>query len=211
MWTIVVAAGGGSRFGGEKQFARVGDATVVDHAIATALDATDGVVVVLPAGTTWEPPSSVRAVAGGATRSDSVRAGLAVVPDDTAIVLVHDAARPLASRALYGAVIDAVRAGADGAIPVLPIVDTVKRVDGDRVVATVPRDDLVVVQTPQAFRAARLRDAHATGGVETDDAALVEAAGGTVVAVAGERYNIKITVAEDLDFVRRALGEVHAR
>jgi 2-C-methyl-D-erythritol 4-phosphate cytidylyltransferase len=212
VWTIVVAAGGGTRFGSAKQFAPVGGALVVEHAIATAAAATDGVVVVVPADASWRPEPPVVAVVGGATRSDSVRAGLAAVPDDAGIVLVHDAARPLASRDLYRAVADAVRAGADAAIPVLPIVDTVKRVDGERIVETVPRDDLVLVQTPQAFRAERLRAAHASGGIETDDAALVEAAGGTVVAVAGERSNIKLTVAADLDVVRRELDDgVHVR
>ena len=110
-------------------------------------------------------------------------------------MVVHDAARPLASRTLFAAVIAAVDAGADAAIPALPIVDTVKRVDGIRVLDTVPRADLVVVQTPQAFRAAMLRAAHAGAAVDTDDAALVEAHGGTVVIVPGETRNLKLTVA----------------
>jgi 2-C-methyl-D-erythritol 4-phosphate cytidylyltransferase len=136
-----------------------------------------------------------------------VRAGLEAVPDDTAIIVVHDAARPLATRALFVSVIDAVRAGADGAIPVLPIADTVKRVDGNVVMGTVPRDDLVVVQTPQAFRAEALRAAHADSGVGTDDAALVEAVGGKVVAVAGDPRNVKLTVAYDLELVRAMLDD----
>lgn len=138
------------------------------------------------------------AVAGGATRSDSVRAGLAKVPAEAAIVVVHDAARPLAAGSLFAAVIDAVRAGADGAVPGLPVPDTLKRVDRDRVVATVDRDGLVAVQTPQAFRAAVLRAAHSAGGDATDDAALVEAAGGTVVVVPGDPANVKVTTPEDL-------------
>ena len=135
--------------------------TVVEHAVATACAAyrrrgrRRAARLLVATG-----PARARGRTGGATRSDSVRAGLAAVPADAAVVVVHDAARPLATTALFAAVIDAVRAGADGAIPVLPIVDTVKRVDGDRIVETVPRDDLVLVQTPQAFRAARLRDAH---------------------------------------------------
>ena len=143
-------------------------------------------------------PPGERGVIGGATRSESVRNGLAQVPDDADIVVVHDAARPLAAPALFGAVIDAVKAGADAAIPVVPLSDTVKRIDGERVVETVDRSSLVAVQTPQAFRADMLRKAHAAGGEATDDAALVEAIGGTVVVVEGEHTNIKITTPDDL-------------
>jgi 2-C-methyl-D-erythritol 4-phosphate cytidylyltransferase len=205
--TIVVAAGGGTRFGAAKQFLRLGGATVVERAIAVAAAATDAVVVVLPVDSDWQPAPPVCAVPGGATRSDSARAGLAAVPDDTEIVLVHDAARPLATPALFAAVIDAVEAGADGAIPVLPVSDTVKRVEGDHVVATVPRDDLVVVQTPQAFRAMLLREAYATGVSVTDDAALVESVGGKVVAVPGDPRNLKLTVAYDLEVMRAMLDD----
>jgi 2-C-methyl-D-erythritol 4-phosphate cytidylyltransferase len=135
---------------------------------------------------------------GGATRSESVRAGLASVALDADVVVVHDAARPLASAALFAAVVDAVRGGADAAVPGMPLSDTVKRVSSDRVIATVPRDDLVAVQTPQAFRAAVLRAAHARGDEATDDAALVEQSGGVVVVVAGDRRNVKITSGDDL-------------
>jgi 2-C-methyl-D-erythritol 4-phosphate cytidylyltransferase len=127
-----------------------------------------------------------------------VRAGLAAVPPEAEIIVVHDAARPLAPRSLFAAVIDAVRAGADGAIPGLPVADTIKRVQGDRVAATIERDGLVAVQTPQAFRAEVLRAAHAGGGGATDDAALVEAAGGKVVVVPGDPLNLKITTPYDL-------------
>jgi 2-C-methyl-D-erythritol 4-phosphate cytidylyltransferase len=203
----VVAAGGGTRFGAAKQFVRLGGVSVVERAVALASEATDSVVVVLPSDAQWRAQDRVRAVTGGETRSDSVRAGLAAVPDDTTIIVVHDAARPLATRALFALVIGAVQAGADGAIPVLPIVDTVKRVDGSVDVETVPRDDLVVVQTPQAFRADVLRAAHAERALGTDDAALVEAAGGKVVAVAGDPRNVKITVAYDLEFIRAMLDD----
>lgn len=198
-WAVVVAAGDGSRFGAAKQFLRLGGPTVLDRAVGTALEACDGVVVVLPQDASWEAPLSVVVATGGATRSDSVRAGLAAVPDDVDVVVVHDAARPLASRALFAAVIGAVRAGADAAIPALSIVDTLKRVRDGRVLETVPRDDLVAVQTPQAFRASSLRAAHATEAVGTDDAALVEQAGGAVVVVDGERRNLKLTMVEDLE------------
>jgi 2-C-methyl-D-erythritol 4-phosphate cytidylyltransferase len=209
-WAIVVAAGGGTRFGAAKQFARLGDVTVLDRAVGVARESCDGVVVVLPAGKEWAPPEGVRVAVGGATRSASVRAGLACVPDDTDVVVVHDAARPLASRALFARVVAAVRAGADAAIPGVPVADTVKRVRDHVVVETVPRDDLVAVQTPQAFRRAALAAAHASDGVGTDDAALVEAAGGTVVVVEGETRNLKLTLVSDLELAQALIEGAHA-
>jgi 2-C-methyl-D-erythritol 4-phosphate cytidylyltransferase len=206
-FTIVVAAGGGTRFGTAKQFVRLAGVSVVERAVAVATESTDGVVVVLPPDSSWQPSPPALAVTGGATRSDSVRAGLAVVPPDTDVVVVHDAARPLATRSLFASVIDAVRAGADGAIPALPIVDTIKRVNGEEVLETVERDDLVAVQTPQAFRADLLREAHAGGWIGTDDAALVEEVGGKVVTVAGEPRNVKLTVAYDLELLRTLLDD----
>jgi 2-C-methyl-D-erythritol 4-phosphate cytidylyltransferase len=205
-WAIVVAAGSGARFGGAKQFQSAGAERLVDRAVQAAARCCDGVVVVLPAGTAWDGPAVDAAVSGGATRTASVRAGLAEVPADTEIVLVHDAARPLASDALFAAVIAAVSSGADGAVPGLPVSDTIKRVEGDRVVATVAREGLVAVQTPQAFRASRLRAAHAEGADGTDDAALVEAGGGSVVVVDGERTNLKVTGPEDLMLVAALLS-----
>ncbi|MDQ1381797.1 MAG: 2-C-methyl-D-erythritol 4-phosphate cytidylyltransferase [Actinomycetota bacterium] len=201
-WAVVVAAGGGSRFGAPKQFARLGAATVVDIAVGVALRACAGVVVVLPDGTDWAAPAGAITAIGGATRSASVRAGLALVPDDVDVVVVHDAARPLASPELFARVIAAVRAGADAAVPGIAVADTVKRVRDDKVVETVARDDLVTVQTPQAFRRTALAAAHADEGVGTDDATLVEAAGGTVVVVEGEARNLKLTRAGDLDLAR---------
>jgi 2-C-methyl-D-erythritol 4-phosphate cytidylyltransferase len=202
---IVVAAGGGTRFGAPKQFARLGRATVVERAVHTAAQACDAVVVVVPPDHRELDVAGKPTVLGGATRSDSVRAGLATVPAGTEIVVVHDAARPLASRALFDRVIAAVRAGADAAVPAVAVADTVKQVTGDRVVATLPRDDLVLVQTPQAFQAEVLRRAHASGGAHTDDAALVEAVGGTVVVVPGEPHNFKLTVAADLELAQALL------
>ncbi len=170
---------------------------MVDRSVAAAAASCDGVVVVVPANTSWEIPDAI-AVAGGVTRSESVRAGLTAVPADAAIIVVHDAARPLADVSLFAAVIDAVRDGADGAVPGMAIADTVKEVRGEVVVATVPREMLVTVQTPQAFRASILRSAHAAGAEGTDDAAVVEATGARVVVVAGRSENVKITTTEDL-------------
>jgi 2-C-methyl-D-erythritol 4-phosphate cytidylyltransferase len=161
--------------------------------MAAAAAACDGVVAVLPPDR-LEPGTQ----AGGETRSDSVRAGLAAVPDTAEVVVVHDAARPLAPAELFRRVVAAVRAGADAAVPVVPVADTVKRVAGNRVVETLDRSCLVAVQTPQAFRADLLRRAHATQAEATDDAALIEALGGTVVTVPGEVDNFKITSPGDL-------------
>ncbi|HYV60935.1 MAG TPA: 2-C-methyl-D-erythritol 4-phosphate cytidylyltransferase [Acidimicrobiia bacterium] len=195
---IVVAAGSGTRFGVPKQFENVAGARLVDRAVEAAALACDEVVVVLPVGVAWDGRHVAAAVPGGSTRSASVRAGLDVVAAAATVVVVHDAARPLAPPSLFECVIAAVRSGADAAVPGLPIPDTVKRVDGDDVVETVARDALVTAQTPQAFRADALRAAHDRGAEATDDAALVEAAGGRVVVVPGDPRNLKITTPADL-------------
>jgi 2-C-methyl-D-erythritol 4-phosphate cytidylyltransferase len=205
-WAVVVAAGSGARFGGAKQFREVGAARLVDRSVQRAARSCDGVVVVLPAGVSWDGPPVTAAVRGGATRAESVRSGLAAVPESVDIVLVHDAARPLASDALFAAVIAAVRDGADGAVPGLAISDTIKRVADDRVLETISREGLVTVQTPQAFRAGCLRAAHAEGADGTDDAELVEAVGGTVVVVPGEPTNLKVTSPDDLVLIEALLA-----
>lgn len=206
IWTIVVAAGSGRRFGAAKQFASLGGKRVVDWTVATAHQVSDGVVVVLPA----DAPPQAGSVPGGATRSDSVRRGLAAVPADAEVICVHDGARPFATTALFGAVIDAVRGGADAAVPGTAVTDTVKQVDAHgAVVATPDRATLLAVQTPQAFRAEVLREVHRSGQAEaTDDAALVEQAGGTVVVVPGESDNVKITLPDDLARARERVGDV---
>lgn len=194
-----MAAGSGSRFGSAKQYEVVHGRRVLDWAVAGARQAAGGVVLVVPPERAAEPEPGVDAVvAGGALRSASVRAGLAAVPGTAEVVVVHDAARPMASAALFDAVIDAVLAGADAAVPGVVVADTVKRVEGGVVTATVDRAGLVTVQTPQAFRAAVLRRAHVGEADATDDAALVEACGGRVVVVPGEPGNFKITDANDL-------------
>ena len=202
VWAIVVAGGSGSRFGHDvpKQFATLGGLRLLDWALFAAGAACTGVVAVLPtAHLDATLPVGVVAVAGGTTRSRSVRAGLAAVPPEAEIVVVHDAARPLASEALFERVIGAVRDGADGAVPGVPVPDTVKRVNAaGQVVETPDRATLRAVQTPQAFAAAVLRRAHAAGGDATDDAALVEAIGGSVVVVEGDPANLKVTGQDDL-------------
>ncbi len=197
VWAIVVAAGSGNRFGGQKQFEQLEGRRVVDWSLAACRAVADGVVLVVPPDHDAPEEADV-VVDGGASRSESVRAGLAAVPDEAEVIVVHDAARPFARPALFEAVVAAVRDGADGAIPGVPVTDTIKQVAGGRVVATLDRDSLVAVQTPQAFSAEALRRAHAGGREGTDDAALVEAAGGCVVVVPGDPANTKITRRADL-------------
>jgi 2-C-methyl-D-erythritol 4-phosphate cytidylyltransferase len=212
VWAILVAAGRGERLGLDqpKAFAKLGE----DPLLAEPLrrldesDWIDGIVIVAPAG--WEEPAILLAeelacskvhscVAGGETRAGSVRAGLAEVPDDAAVVLVHDAARPLVSEAVIERVLAPLSDGWDGAVPGVPLADTLKRVGSDgRVEATVPRDSLWAVQTPQAFPADVLRRAVAGGGEATDCASLVEAAGGRIKVVEGDPRLLKVTTADDL-------------
>ena len=212
VWVVIVAAGRGQRFGAPKQFARLGGRTLVEWSVDAARSVADGVVLVLPPE---EPPDGPggrmlrdgvegvdAVVPGGDTRSASVRAGLTAVPATAEIIAVHDGARPLASRALFGAVVDAVRAGADAAVPASVLADTLKRITDGTVVTTVARHGLVAVQTPQAFKAAVLRAAHADGGDASDDAGLVEARGVVVRVVPGDPRNIKVTTTADLEIVQ---------
>lgn len=177
----------------------------------------DAVVLVAPPG--WEEAAILLAeelgcgkvvacVPGGETRADSVRAGLAEVPEDAVVVLVHDAARPLLPDAVIERVLEPLSEGWDGAIPGLPIADTLKRVGPDgAVVETVARDSLWAVQTPQAFPADVLRRAYATGADATDCAGLVEAGGGRVTVVEGDPLLLKVTTADDLVAVERLRGD----
>jgi 2-C-methyl-D-erythritol 4-phosphate cytidylyltransferase len=175
----------------------------------------DAIVVVAPPG--WEEPAILVAeelgcskvsscVPGGATRAESVRRGVAEVPKDAAVVLVHDAARPLLDEAVIGRVVDALGEGWDGAVPALPLADTIKRVHGERVLETLARGELRAVQTPQGFVAQVLREA-CTGDVEhaSDCASLVEARGGRVKVVEGDARLLKITDASDLERVAALL------
>ncbi len=217
VWSIVVAGGSGRRFGRPKQFSLLGGRPVLEWAVDACRPVSTGVVLVVPADETAPNPGTHGAdvvVTGGTTRAESVRRGLAAVPEDAAVVLVHDAARPLASASVFAAVVDAVTGGgADGAVPGLAVADTVKTVtvvDGVcHVAATLDRRTLVAVQTPQAFRADTLRRAHRDGaasGLEaTDDAMLVEAVGGRVRVVPGDPGNFKITTPDDLQAAERRL------
>jgi 2-C-methyl-D-erythritol 4-phosphate cytidylyltransferase len=204
---VIVAAGQGVRFGGRKQFLLLDSETVAAASVRVARSVAHHVVLVVPSDYTGEGEGADEVVIGGATRAASVRQGLGACRDAD-IILVHDAARPLASANLFRAVALAVREGADAAIPGVGVTDTVKRIrrEGDVMVVseTIPRDEVMLVQTPQAFLASSLRAAHAHGGDATDDAALVEAWGGRVVVVPGEAGNIKITAPSDIDVVRES-------
>ncbi|MDH3470533.1 MAG: 2-C-methyl-D-erythritol 4-phosphate cytidylyltransferase [Acidimicrobiia bacterium] len=191
-WGVVVAAGAATRYGSPKQTAQLSDAPLWQWAQrALMAGGAAGVVLV------GDVPNGVP---GGERRRDSVANGLADVPADVEFILVHDAARPLASEALVRSIAIRLQQGdADGVVPVVPIRDTVKRVSGERVIETVDRSELVMVQTPQGFTAEALRKAHASvEGDAPDDAYLVERAGGKVVSVPGEVSNLKITFPKDL-------------
>ena len=198
-----MAGGAGTRFGKPKQYESLGERRVVDWSLDVAQRVSDVVVLVVPAARTEddEPLADV-VVAGGDSRSDSVRAGLSAVPGDATYVLVHDAARPVPVVDVWQRVVAALEDGAGAVVPVVPVTDTLRERDG----ATVDRSRLVAVQTPQGFAADVLRAAHASGGDATDDATLAEAIGAKVVLVDGDVRNIKITDASDL-----ALAELYVR
>jgi 2-C-methyl-D-erythritol 4-phosphate cytidylyltransferase len=211
VWAVVVAGGSGSRFGRPKQFESLAGRPIVEWSVTAARKATDGVVLVLPESEVARAGSlgADVVVAGGETRSESVRKGLSHVPESVEVVVVHDAARPLASPALFAAVVAPLfEEDLDGVVCGLAIADTLKRLDSDgsTVTGTVDRSALVAVQTPQAFRASVLRRAHANAGDATDDAALVEAIGGTVRVVPGEPHNVKLTVPSDLALLEHLVG-----
>jgi 2-C-methyl-D-erythritol 4-phosphate cytidylyltransferase len=214
VWAVIVAAGRGERLGLDrpKAFAKLNDRPLLAESLERleASDWIDAIVVAAPPD--WEEPvillaeelgcgKVVAAVPGGDTRTASVRAALAEVPDDAAVVLVHDAARPVLAEDVIERLLTTLNEGWDGVVPGLPIADTVKRVDGDEVVETVDRKSLVISQTPQAFVWPVLREAAAGAEDATDCSALVEARGGRIKVVPGDPRLVKITDAADLDLV----------
>jgi 2-C-methyl-D-erythritol 4-phosphate cytidylyltransferase len=212
VWAIVVAAGRGVRFGGAKHDLILANGQrVIDMSLASAAVVAEGIVVVTSDGNEQLPPSlnavPVLQVAGGDTRTASVKCGLAVIPLDAEIIVVHDAARPLASSELFSSVIHEVIAGSAAAIPGIAVTDTIKSVEDGRVGATLDRASLVAVQTPQAFRADVLRKAYESGLEATDDAGLVEQMGLRVEVVAGEARNLKLTTPDDLAILNNWLSE----
>jgi len=221
---IVVAGGTGERFGrpGGKQLALVGGVAVVGHAVAAVASAeTVGLVVLVchpdRVGEYAEAvdglAGEVLVVAGGATRRLSVAAGLAAVPDDATVIVVHDGARPLVEPDVVDSAVRRLEeSGADGVVVGHPAYDTMKVVDAQaRVSETPDRSTLWVAQTPQVFAADALRRAHrraAEDGFDgTDDASLVERIGGRVLMHEGPRWNIKVTVPEDLRVIEALLAD----
>jgi 2-C-methyl-D-erythritol 4-phosphate cytidylyltransferase len=215
VWAVLAAAGRGERLGSDrpKAFARLGGRPLLAESLER-LEGSDWIdFIVIAAPAEWEEPAILLAeelgagkvssvVTGGSTRSESVREALAEVADDAAVVVVHDAARPLLPDEVIERVLAPLSEGWDGVVPALPLSDTIKRVEGDRVVETLPRDELVAVQTPQAFIASVLREA-VTGDVSaaSDCASLVEARGGRVKVVEGDARLLKVTSAKDLALV----------
>ncbi len=220
VWAVLAAGGRGERLdaGRPKAFARLGGRPLLAESLER-LEASAWVdAIVLVAPEEWEEPAILLSeelgcgkvsscVTGGPTRAESVRLGVAEVADDAAAILVHDAARPLLPDEVIGRVLAPLGEGWDGAVPALRIPDTIKRVEGDQVVETLARDQLVAVQTPQAFVASVLREALA-GDIAgaSDCAALVEARGGRVRVVEGDRRLLKVTSEEDLALVESWLS-----
>jgi len=219
VWALVAAAGSGERLAADrpKAFVRLGERVLLAESLER-LDASDWIdAIVVAAPPDWEEPvmlladelacgKVVAAVPGGATRAESVRAAIAEVPAEAAVALVHDAARPLLTDDVIGRVLAPLGEGYDGAVPALPIADTIKRARGDEVLETIDRSDLFAAQTPQAFVASVLREALA-GDVQdaTDCASLVENRGGRIRLVEGDRRLIKVTEAADLRAVEAQL------
>ncbi len=221
---VVVAGGRGVRAGGStpKQFLELAGRSVLRRSVEALASHPDvaEVIVVLPEAWVDRGAELVgdlrvpcRFVAGGARRQDSVRAGGAAVDERADVVLVHDAARPFVTPAVIGRVIAAARQ-VGAAIPCVPVTDTVKRgedrLDGRVVLKTVPRDALWLTQTPQGFRRDVLARAVADGAGEleaTDEARLVELAGGTVAIVDGDRRNTKLTTADDVEEAQQRMSE----
>jgi 2-C-methyl-D-erythritol 4-phosphate cytidylyltransferase len=217
---VLVAAGRGERLGLDrpKAFAPLRGRPLLAESLERLERSSwiDSIVVVAPVE--WDEPAILLAeqlgcgkvsavVPGGAARGESVGLGLAEVPEDAAVVLVHDAARPLLAEEVVERVLAPLTEGWDGAVPALPMSDTVKRVEGDQVVETVPRGGLVRVQTPQAFVASALRAALVGDlAAASDCAALVEARGGRVRVVEGDARLLKVTTAADLEVLETLLA-----
>ncbi len=216
VWAVLAAAGRGERLGTDrpKAFGALRGRPLLAESLER-LEASgwiESIVVVAPPG--WEEPvillaeelgcgKVVASVAGGETRGESVRAGVAEVGDDAAVIVVHDAARPLVTDEVIERVITPLSQGWDGAVPGLPVVDTVKRVGADgAVVETLSRGELTAVQTPQAFVAGVLREGLGGDVAKASDcASVVEARGGRILVVAGDPRLLKVTTAEDLALV----------
>lgn len=220
VWALIAAAGSGERLGIDrpKAFAALGGRPLLAESLdrLDRSELVDAIVVASPPG--WEEPSILLAeelaaskvvacVTGGASRGESVAAAFAEVPEEALVVVVHDAARPLLDESVLERLLVPLGEGYDGAVPVRPVTDTLKRVRDGAIAETVDRDGLVVAQTPQAFLVETLRRA-LSGDLAgaTDCASLVERAGGRVAAVEGDPRLLKVTTKDDLELVESWLG-----
>ena len=211
---IIAAAGSGERFGATlpKALITLGNRTLIEHAVAALAPIASEIVICAPAGYEKQIQELVGAditvVTGGTTRSDSVRAGITALTGKNKYVLVHDAARALASTQLAKNVLAALEKGEVAIIPGLELIDTVKSVDaGGHVTSTPDRASLRRVQTPQGFDLEILKKAHSSGANATDDGALVEAIGHKVLIINGEDRALKITTPADLATALSTLGD----
>lgn len=206
MFTIVVAAGSSTRFGSDKLCEIINGETVLERTVRIALLVSDGVVVVCdPAKFQNEHVHAI--VAGGITRSESVRNGLAQVPNDVDIIAVQDGARPMASVDLYRRGQSLIENGARGAIPVVKVIDTIKEVSNNSIKQTVDREKLRAAQTPQIFNAKTLREVYQSDTADTDDAALLENAGYEVLTFDGHVENRKVTTKNDIEIILATLNK----
>ena len=215
---LIPAAGSGTRLGADtpKAFIELNSLTLLTRCALTLSRAVDVIVVAVPEGYVEKASAllsdvdaQIHIVEGGPDRQSSVARAIAVVPEDVDVVLVHDAARPLVPQRVIHSVIEAVRLGAEGVVPVLPVVDTVKRVDAQGTVTeTVNRDSLRRVQTPQGFIRSVLDKVHADPTMlATDDAGLLEVSGYRVQTVLGDERSLKITTMDDMHIALSYLEE----
>lgn len=205
VWSIVLAAGSGARFGDRKQFATAGGSRLVDLAVDVARNVCDHVVVVLPRGEPWTGPWVDKIARGGRDRGASVRSGLAAISASAGTVVVHQAANPLASPELFEALLSAIACGAPAAFPGLRPVDLVRVATGPLAGPAIGRDELVLVQAPAAFRLDVLRNAHSRETHAVEDTSIVSAAGYDVHVVPGDPRNIHVATPEDLEIVAALL------
>lgn len=204
---IVLAAGEGARFGEPKQFLELLPGTrLVDAALESAARSSDFIVLVVPPGHIWRGREVTHVAFGGQTRRESVLSGLESVPEDVEILILHDAAHPLADDRIFSDLVTAIEEGADGAVPFHPVPEVVKRRASDGTLSTVGREGLGLAQMPMAFRYSALRSSHRTplgdGAEYWEDAMLLEAMGLKVVAVPGSNQNIHVATAADLEVAR---------
>ncbi len=209
IWTIVVGAGSGSRFGGYKQLATIGSARVIDLTLKIATQVSAGVTLVLPDELCpMFSGCGASVVKGGATRSESVRLGFESIPATVDFVLVHDAARPLASFSLYQRVISRLLAGSTAVIPVVPIVDSLAHINEIGGLNSLSREGIVAVQTPQGFTRECLFAIVQAQLETTDEGSAAERLGAVVDSVEGDYSNMKITTKSDLMIARALLHEL---